>query len=153
MLDGLPRELIEAMLRTAIVDRFSAPLCQAITGAVSGERLLESMLSCQLLLAPLDQEGTWFRFHPILTEQLSPRLKSEFVAEIPSLHRRAYRWFAGQGHWTEAVRHTIAAGDIDQAIAWVEQCAMDLVKRGDLLTLMDWQRLFPTELMRGQVRV
>jgi LuxR family transcriptional regulator, maltose regulon positive regulatory protein len=153
MLDGLPRELVEAMLRTAIVDRFSAPLCQAITGAISGEQVVETMLSCQLLLAPLDQEGTWFRFHPLLAEHLSLRLKSEFGTEIPWRHRRAYRWFADQGLWTEAVQHAIIAGDIDQAFTWVEQCAMDLVKRGDLLTLMDWQRLFPTELMRGQIRV
>jgi LuxR family maltose regulon positive regulatory protein len=152
MLDGLPRELVEAMLRTAIVDRFSAPLCQAITGAMSGERVLESMLSRQLLLAPLDQEGTWFRYHPILAEHLILRLKSAFAAEIPSLHRRAYRWFAEQKLWTEAVQHAIAAGDTHQAVAWVEHCAMDLVKQGDLLTLMDWQRLFPTQLMRGQVR-
>lgn len=153
MLDGLPRALVDAMLRTAIVDRFSAPLCQAITGEMSGEQVLESMLSRQLLLAPLDQESTWFRYHPLLAEHLSLRLKSEFAAEIPSLHRRAYRWFADQRLWTEAVQHAIAAGDTDQAIAWVELCAMDLVKQGDLLTLMDWQRLFPTQLMRGQVRV
>jgi LuxR family transcriptional regulator, maltose regulon positive regulatory protein len=152
MLDGLPRELVEAMLRTAIVDRFSAPLCQAITGAMSGERVLESMLSRQLLLAPLDQEGTWFRYHPILAEHLIFKLKSAFATEIPSLHRRAYRWFAEQKLWTEAVQHAIAAGDTHQAVAWVEHCAMDLVKQGDLLTLMDWQRLFPTQLMRGQVR-
>jgi LuxR family maltose regulon positive regulatory protein len=30
---------------------------------------------------------------------------------------------------------------------------MELVKRGDMLTLLGWQRSFPTELMRGQIKV
>jgi LuxR family maltose regulon positive regulatory protein len=153
MLDGLPRDLAAAVMRTAIVDRFSASLCQAITGVKSGEALLETMWSRQLLLSPADQEGKWFRYHPLLAEYLSDRLARELGEEIPWLHRRAYRWYAGQGLWTESVRHAIAAGDTDQALHWIKNCAMDLVKQGDLLTLMDWQRLFPTEIMRAQLEV
>ena len=52
--------------------------------------------------------------------------------------------------WTEAVQHAIAAGDTNQALGWIKNCAMELVKRGDLLTLLAWQRLFPPEVMRGQ---
>jgi LuxR family maltose regulon positive regulatory protein len=153
LLDGLPSNVVATMVRTAIVDRFSASLCQAITGAMSEKDFLETMASCQSLLAPLDQEGRWFRYHPLLAEHLSQRLKSELGDEIPWLHRRAYRWYARQELWTEAVRHAIAAGETDQAVGWIKNCAMDLVKQGDLLTLMDWQRLFPTELMRGQLAV
>ena len=69
------------------------------------------------------------------------------------LHRRAYRWYASHGQWTEAVQHAIAADHTEQAVSWIENCAMTLVKRGDLLTLLAWQRLFPTELMRGQLKV
>jgi LuxR family maltose regulon positive regulatory protein len=69
------------------------------------------------------------------------------------LHRHAYRWYASHGLWTEAVQHAIAADDTEQAVSWIENCAMALVKRGDLLTLLGWQRLFPTDLMRGQLKV
>ena len=153
MLDGLPGDLAASMMRTAIVDRFSASLCQAITGATSGEELIETIASRQLLLAPLDQEGQWFRYHPLLAEYLRERLERELGDEIPGLHRRAYRWYASHGVWTEAVRHSLAAGDTDKALGWIKNCAMDLVKQGDLLTLMDWQRLFPLEIMRGQVEL
>jgi LuxR family maltose regulon positive regulatory protein len=40
---------------------------------------------------------------------------------------------------------------VEQAVTWIKKFAMDLVRTGDLLTLMDWRRLFPTELMRGQL--
>src|SRR6202035_2676494 len=43
LLDGLPREMVEFMLRTAILDRLCAPLCEAVTGASSGGELLGSI--------------------------------------------------------------------------------------------------------------
>ncbi|MET4278836.1 MULTISPECIES: hypothetical protein [unclassified Bradyrhizobium] len=55
--------------------------------------------------------------------------------------------------WTEAVQHAITAGAPDRAIGWINNCAMALIKRGDLFTLLEWQRQFPDELMRGQCDV
>ncbi|HEY1994500.1 MAG TPA: LuxR C-terminal-related transcriptional regulator [Edaphobacter sp.] len=153
MLDGLPQDMVRFMLRTAILDRLSATLCQAVTGVGASQDLLEALEAHQLLLTPVDQEGGWYRYHPLVAEHLRQRLEAQFGDEIPSLHRRAYRWYASHELWTEAVQHAIAADDTDQAISWIENCAMSLVKTGDLLTLLGWQRLFPTELMRGQVKV
>jgi len=153
MLDGLSGDLVLFMLRTAIVDRLSAPLCEAVTGATSSPALLVSIEKRQLLLTPLDQEGRWYRYHPLLAEYLKQRLESERGDELPELHLRAARWYASQEIWTEAVQHAIAAGDMSQALDWIKNCAMDLVKRGDLLTLLAWQRLFPPEVMRGQPAV
>jgi LuxR family maltose regulon positive regulatory protein len=141
------------MLRIAILDRFSASLCQAVSGLRSSRRLLNAMETSQVLLVPIDQERHWYRYHQLLGGHLSQRLEAELGDEIPKLHRRAYRWFASQELWTDAVRHAIAAGDANEAMSWVENCAMELVKKGDLLTLLGWQRLFPTELMRSQIKV
>src|SRR5258707_3098150 len=141
------------MLRTAVLDRLCAPLCEAVTGANSGQELLRTIEQRQLLLVPLDQEGQWYRYHSLLAEYLSLRLESELGNEIPGLHQRASLWYAGQELWTEAVQHAFAAGDAIRALAWIKNCAMPLVKRGDLFTLLGWQRLFPTGLMRGQPEV
>src|SRR5439155_26264609 len=115
--------------------------------------LLASVEKRQLLLVPLDQEGRWYRYHPLLAEYLSQRLESELGNEIPGLHQRAALWYASQELWTDAVQHAIAAGDSVRALSWIENCAMPLVKRGDLFTLLGWQRLFPTVLMRRQHQV
>jgi LuxR family transcriptional regulator, maltose regulon positive regulatory protein len=124
-----------------------------VIGVGSSRNLLEAIEVRQLLLVPLDQEGRWYRYHPLLGGHLRQRLGAELGDEIPELHRRACRWYASQELWTDAVQHAIAAGDRDQAISWIESCAMALVKKGDLLTLLGWQRLFPTELVRGQIKV
>ena len=153
MLDGLSGDLVLFMLRTAILDRLSAPLCEAVTGATSSRALLASIEKRQLLLTALDPECRWYRYHPLLAEYLKHRLESERGHELPELHLRAAHWYASQEIWTEAVQHAIAAGDMSQALGWIKNCAMDLVKRGDLLTLLAWQRLFPAEVMRGQPAV
>jgi ATP/maltotriose-dependent transcriptional regulator MalT len=153
MLDGLPVELVDFMLRTAILDRLSGPLCEAVTGSSSSRTILVSLAQRQMLLTPLDNDGVWFRYHTLLTEYLRKRLKADRGTETPELHRRAALWYASQELWTEAVQHAIAAGDSDRAISWVKNCAMALIKRGDLFTLLEWQRQFPDELMRGQCEV
>jgi LuxR family transcriptional regulator, maltose regulon positive regulatory protein len=153
LLDGLSTELVEFMLRTAILDRLSGPLCEAVTGASSGRTILATLAQRQLLLMPLDNEGVWYRYHALLAEYLRQRLEADRGIEIPELHRRAALWYASQELWTEAVEHAIAAGDPDRAISWIKNCAMALIKRGDLFTLLEWQRQFPDELMRGQPEV
>jgi LuxR family transcriptional regulator, maltose regulon positive regulatory protein len=153
MLDGLPVELVDFMLRTAILDRLSGPLCEAVTGLSSSRTILASLAQRQMLLTPLDNDGVWFRYHTLLAEYLRQRLEADRGIEIPELHGRAALWHASHELWTEAVQHAIAAGASDRAIGWINNCAMALIKKGDLFTLLEWQRQFPDELMRGQSEV
>jgi LuxR family maltose regulon positive regulatory protein len=153
MLEELPHDLVEFMLKTAILDRLCVSLCEAVTGSASSRELLETIAVRRLLLLPLDPEALWYRYHSLIAEYLRHSLNTCFLQEIPELHRRAYRWYAAHGSWTDAIQHAIAAGDTDRALSWIGDCAMMLVRKGDLLTLLGWQRQFPTELMKGQTRV
>jgi len=153
MLDGLPPEVLRFMLRTSVLDRLSAPLCEAVAGIAASRDMLSSMEDRQLLLAPLDREGQWYRYHPLLGGYLGERLEAEFADEIPDLHRRAAAWYADQESWTDAVRHAVAAGDTVRATGWMEKSAMALVKQGDLLTLLDWRRRFSGELSASRIDV
>jgi LuxR family maltose regulon positive regulatory protein len=153
MLDNLPPETVQFMMRTAILDRLSAPLCEAVSGSKVSRQLLEAMDGRQVLISSLDGVGIWYRYHTLLGSYLRERLQAEYGDEILKLHRRAYRWYASQELWTEAIRHAIAAGNNNEALRLVEQCAMELVKKGDLLTLLSWQRLWPVELGQSQVKV
>ncbi|MFP3564138.1 LuxR C-terminal-related transcriptional regulator [Paraburkholderia sp. SIMBA_030] len=153
MIRRLPVETVEFMLRTSILDRLTAPLCEALTGVEASQSLLEAIAARQLLLDPMDQEGHWFRYHHLMGEYLRLRLETQYRDEVPALHRRASQWYAAQELWTDAVRHAIAAGATEDAIALMGQCAMALVTKGDLLTLLGWQRQFPAHLMRAQVKV
>ncbi|MBP0588528.1 LuxR family transcriptional regulator [Paraburkholderia sp. LEh10] len=153
MLERLPAEMVGFMLRTSILDRLCAPLCKAVTGIADEQRMLDTISARQLLLEPLDIEGYWFRYHHLMGEYLLRRLETQHRDEVADLHRRACEWYAGQKQWTDAVKHALAAGDTKHAVSLVGNCAMTLVTKGDLLTLLGWQRQFPAHLMRGQVKI
>ncbi len=153
VLDALPGETLDFMLRTAILDRLCVSLCEAVTGLSSSRTILASLAQRQMLLTPLDNEGVWFRYHTLLAEYLRQRLEAERSIEAPELHERAALWCASHELWTEGVQHAIAAGAPGRAISWINKCAMALIRRGDLFTLLEWQRQFPEELMRGQCEV
>ncbi|HEY2257832.1 MAG TPA: LuxR C-terminal-related transcriptional regulator, partial [Variovorax sp.] len=153
MLANLPQETVAFMIRASVLDSMTADLCRAVTGVLDSGELLTNGARRQLLLEPLDSDGQWFRFHRLLLDYLRQRLLASYPAEAAELHRRAFGWYARHELWTDAARHAIASGDTDQAIEWVARCGMTLVKQGDLLTLLGWQRQFPADLMRGQIKV
>src|ERR1700745_4018831 len=99
-----------------------APLWDYVTGTSSSGAVLASIEKRQLLLLPLEQEGRWYRYHPLLAEYLALRLQSELGNEIPGLHQRASLWYASQELWTDAVQHAIAAGDAAGPVSWVRKC-------------------------------
>jgi LuxR family transcriptional regulator, maltose regulon positive regulatory protein len=153
MFELLPAEMIEFMLRTSILDRLSAPLCEAVTGLRTSQRMLDEIAEGHMLLQAFDCEGQWFRYHHLMGEYLLAKLKAQHADEVAELHCRACEWYGEQELWTEAVKHAIAAGVTDNAICLMEQCAMALVKKGDLLTLLGLQRRFPAGLAGAQVKV
>jgi len=148
-----PDEIVEFLIKTSILEQMNRPLAEAVTGLVRSGELLAALERRQLLLVPLDGEGGWYRHHYLMSQFLEDRLRVRLPDHVCVLHRRAYRWFASQEMWTEAVRHAIAAKDFDEVIEFIENCAMTLVIKGDLLTLLSWDRQLPDELMSGQLQV
>ncbi|CAB3725223.1 HTH-type transcriptional regulator MalT [Paraburkholderia sediminicola] len=153
MLKRLPAEMVEFMQRTSILDRLTASLCEAVTGMTAAQGMLDTISARQLLLEPLDIDGRWFRYHHLMGEYLHRRLETQHPDQVVDLHRRACQWYAKESRWTDAVKHAIAAGDTEDAVSLMAHCAMALVTKGDLLTLLGWQRQFPAHLMRGQVTI
>ncbi|WP_175150223.1 LuxR C-terminal-related transcriptional regulator [Paraburkholderia ultramafica] len=153
MLKRLPADMVGFMLRTSILDRLTASLCEEVTGIAAEQGMLDTIAARQLLLEPLDIEGRWFRYHHLMGEYLQRRLEMQHRDEVADLHRRACRWYASQELWTDAVKHALAANDTEHAVSLMGHCAMALVTKGDLLTLLGWQRQFPAHLMRGQIKI
>ncbi len=148
-----PAAVVDFLLQTSILDEMTGSLCSAVAGTPDGSSMLHRLEREQFLLVPLDEVGGWYRYHHLLREYLTDRLNAQRAGQIAELNRRAYRWFAKQALWTTAVQHALAAGDFTEALEFVENCAMSLVVKGDLLTLLKWEQKLPAELMRGQLEV
>jgi len=146
LLQQLPAEEVAFLEQTCVTERLCAPLCEAITGLAESQTMLER-LERRLLLTRLTDDGTWFSCHQLLRDVLTVRLGTSGRDAVTGRHRNASRWYAMQGSWSDAVRHALLAGDPKQAVAWIERCAMGLVKCGDLLTLLNWESQLRTALI------
>jgi len=153
LLHNLPQETVHFMAQTAVLDRLTPELCNAVSERDDGDAQMQLLLQNHLLIEPMDSEGRWLRYHQLLREHLLGCVMERLGLEPAALHRRAAHWFARHGAWSDAVRHALQAGDQAQAIEWLTHCGMAPVKTGDLLTLLAWRRQLPPELLADQPRV
>lgn len=153
LLDHLPAELTEFMLRISVVERISGTLAEALTGRSDGQAMLDRIERQQLFLGGLEPDGLWFAFHPLFREYLQRRLQGLLGTEIVTLHNRAANWYATRELWADAVKHALAAGDSVQALTWINECAMPLVECGDVFTLMAWERQLHAYVLQSPCRL
>ena len=62
---------------------------------------------------------------------------------------RACRWYAENGFPTDAVGHALAAHAWEEAAALISRLGADLLKRGEVTTLLGWFRALPDGLVRS----
>jgi LuxR family maltose regulon positive regulatory protein len=141
-----PEVVRRFLLHTAILDRLSAPLCDAVTGRRDGKTLLETLDRANLFLVRLDDERRWYRYHHLFADVLRARLLDEDPDAIPDLHRRAGAWWEEQGDLAEAIRHALAADDEERAADLIELAAHDLRGHRQERTLRDWLDRLPDTL-------
>ena len=125
VLEQLPAELRDFLVATAILDRLTGPLCDAVTLTTGGAQTLELLERRNLFVVPLDDQRRWYRYHHLFADVLRSHLLTQH-ADVPELHRRASRWYAGSGAVEDAVRHAVAAGDIGAAAELVELALPEL---------------------------
>ncbi|WP_238812264.1 LuxR C-terminal-related transcriptional regulator [Paraburkholderia sp. SG-MS1] len=154
VLAHLPPVMLKFLLYTSILERLTAPVCDAIMGGEggSGEKL-EWLERHSVFIQPLDQTRNWYRCHVLLSDALRRRLVHQMPQKVSVLHQRACQWFAGARLWPQAVTHALAAGEFEQAAQWVENCAMEMLERGDPYTLLDWIDKLPPDVLQRRLRL
>ena len=136
------------LLRTCLLDRLSGALCDAVTGEPGGRATLESLDRANLFLVPLDDSRHWYRYHHLFAEMLQAHLLDERADEVPELHRRASRWYEQSGQPSPAVRHALAAGDVERAADLVELAGPALRRSRQEATIRGWLDVIPEEVVR-----
>ncbi len=137
----------EFLLQTCILDRISADLSAILCTWPSdqSQATLEYLEQANLYLLPLDDERTWYRYHSLFAEALIQRLERAHPERIPALHQKAARWFQDQGYLAEAMTHALNAPDFKLAADLIEENALALLIRGEMITLFGWLGQFPEE--------
>ena len=116
----LPDDLQHFLLQSAIAERISPGLADAITDGSDGQAQLDRLRRLNLLVTPLDEAGLWFRYHPLLREYLCDALAKREGERLDLLHGRAARWFATAGYLADALQHAARISDPEAGLQIME---------------------------------
>jgi LuxR family transcriptional regulator, maltose regulon positive regulatory protein len=140
VLNRQPEHIRQFMTRTAILDRFCAPLCDAVTGSANAAEIIEIIERDNLFLVPLDGSRLWYRFHHLVAQVLLGQLARTEPAIVPALHRRASAWHQQSGSAEEAIDHALAAGDDAAAVGLIADHWPAYMDIGRVGTVRGWLR-------------
>ncbi|GLV55259.1 hypothetical protein KDH_21060 [Dictyobacter sp. S3.2.2.5] len=89
-------EVQQFMLRTSIVTRLNAGLCDTLRQAGDSQLLLEQLERANLCQPLTDQHGSWYSYAPLLRETLLYLLQRTDAQQVQQLHQRASQWYEQQ---------------------------------------------------------
>jgi len=177
ILQRQPPEIQDFLLKTSILERMCAELCDELLKAEGGRMkdeagkeiiphpsprfiqnldeagssfILEELDRANLFLLPLDEERTWYRYHQLFLDLLHKRLIKTAPELVPELHRRASRWFEANGFPIGAIEHAFAAGDLERSADLVEKAAEPALTRGEMTTFSSWVGRLPPALVQAR---
>jgi LuxR family maltose regulon positive regulatory protein len=150
VLQRQPEYVRNFLLQTAILDRLSGSLCDAVTGQEDGSGMLEALERGNLFVIPLDDQRQWYRYHHLFAEVLQAHLREAQPDRVSALHRRASEWYEQNGLPSDAIRHALAAEDFEGAAGLIE-LAWPTVEDGSLSTKwIGWVKALPDVLIRAR---
>src|SRR6266498_1165010 len=153
VLQRQPQPVRNFLLQTAILDRLSGPLCDAVignhpegTGQEASSARLESLQRGNFFLIPLDDKRHWYRYHHLFADVLRMYLMTEQPDQVPALHRRASEWYEQNGSATDAIHHALAADDFERAADLIERAVPEMRQSRQEATMLGWLQTLPDEL-------
>jgi LuxR family maltose regulon positive regulatory protein len=122
VVDTQPEAVQDFILRTSFLERFTAVLCEAVTGRPDGARVLEHLEQRNLFVESLEGPGDWYRYHALFASAMRleahRRMGETGVAEVL---RRASSWYVQHEMLPEAIDAAFDAGDTPAAVDLLEQ--------------------------------
>ena len=150
LLAHLPPELVEFLTRTAVLERLSGPLCDAVLATSGSGRVLSSLEDSNLLLVALDRRQEWYRYHQLFRELLRAELERHEPELVQTLHARAAAWCEANGLPELAIDHAQAAGDADRVAQLVANLAQPAYAAGRVDTARRWMAWFEDQKLVEQ---
>lgn len=138
-----PEEIQSFLFQTSILDRLTAPLCNALTGRNDGQECLQSLELGNLFIFPLDDCRCWYRYHHLFADSLRQRLRALDSNLENTLHLRASEWLEQNGLIAPAIDHALYGGDDERAGRLLEATAEMIWGRGEQVTLLAWLERLP----------
>ena len=77
VLDRLPTDRRDFLVRTAVLDRLCGSLCDAVLDRAASSAVLEALERADLFVVPLDVHREWYRYHRLFRDVLRRELEAD----------------------------------------------------------------------------
>jgi LuxR family maltose regulon positive regulatory protein len=143
-----PEHIRHFLLQTAILDRMNGALCDAVTGETGSQALLEDLERRNLFVVALDDRREWYRYHHLFADVLQ-RLNTD-AAGVRRAHGKASAWYEAQGSTADAVRHALAADDVEHAADLLERSWPEKNRSYESAQWLDRVKTLPDRVVRDR---
>ncbi len=150
VLDRQSADVRGFLLDTAVLEQLTGPLCDAVTETTGSAHALDLLERRNLFVVPLDDRRQWYRYHHLFADVLRAHLLVEHPERVAGLHRRASDWYDAAGRPVPAVRHALAAGDVDRAADLVELAVPELARGRREVVIRGWVDDLPAAVLRNR---
>lgn len=140
VLDELPADLQDFMLRSSILIELNPHLCTALTGRTDARQVLESLYRRNLFLTAVDELTPVLRFHDLFREFLEAELARRNPALKLELHELTAR---AERTRSRAIYHLLAAQRWDEAMERIAGAADERLAHGGIATVERWIDAIP----------
>jgi LuxR family transcriptional regulator, maltose regulon positive regulatory protein len=157
VLADLRPDLLAFLMSTSILDLLNGPLCDFVIGTAphhspdadavpsrSSAELLRELVAIGAFTEALDDEGNWYRYHPLLREVLRRRLAQSTPADkIADLYVRASAWHEDHNLLDEALAYALAGGQVQCAVAIMRRHRQQMLNRWEWRSIERRLQQFP----------
>jgi len=115
-------EIKDFLLKTSVLELFSAELCEAVVQLESGNGcvIIEKLVKTNSFIIPMESSRKWYRYHHLFRDLLRQQLEQQSKLDIEELHHRAGCWFKMAGREQEAIHYFLKAKAFEEAAALIE---------------------------------
>jgi LuxR family maltose regulon positive regulatory protein len=154
VLDHQPPEIRAFLLRTSILDRLTASLCNAVTGRRDGQEMLERVERSSLFVTRLDDHRGWFRYHQLFRTLLQHHLRASDYGIATVLCQRAADWYLLHGDVETAIDYLSSCKATDRVLDALDEHGPALYTSGRISAAARWLEELsppapPHRVMRG----
>jgi LuxR family maltose regulon positive regulatory protein len=126
------------LAQTAVLDKLSGPLCDALLDTSDASQRLRALATQNLFVFPMDETWQWYRYHPLFRDLLLQDLERRYPERVAGLRRRAVDWFRAAGDATAAVHQAQALRDERLMGDLFLEFALAVGRQGRRVTVTAW---------------
>ena len=148
IIDNLPPELSEFVIKCSALPRFNYQLCEYVFGCTKALDNISQLKQDHIFIVALDDVDYWYRFHHLFSQYLRKKLHEHYANEIEELHAKASHWHENHGFINDAIEHALESEDHFHAADLLDKASADLFYQGKIASLEQYAKALSPDAIK-----